>query len=224
MTTPPAANPIPLALRRCTLGPFQTNAYVLRPEGHEGCWIIDAPFDPEPLIAAVHALGGRPEALILTHAHVDHIAGIPAVRRAFPGLPVLIHRAEAAWLNDPLLNLSAHGGQEIAVGEADRLLDGHETLTLGPTRWRVLQTPGHSPGSISLFCAEANLAIVGDALFAGSVGRSDFPGSDPDVLADSIRRQLYTLPGITKVLPGHGPATTIGREAMSNPFVRAVNA
>lgn len=103
----------------------------------------------------------------------------------------------------------------------DRTLEGGEELTLAGTTWRVLHTPGHSPGGITLVHDASNTAIVGDTLFAGSVGRSDFPTSDPDALVRSIRDTLYALPDDTRVLPGHGPATTIGREKRSNPFVRA---
>ncbi len=210
-----------VTVRRCTLGPYQTNCYVVRPAGYAGCWVIDASFDPEPLIRLIGDEGGAPEALILTHAHVDHLAGVAEVRRAYPSLPIWAHRTEEAWLSDPVLNLSEFGGQAITAPAATRLLDGGETLALGPTTWSVLHTPGHSPGGITLYCPAAGVALVGDALFAGSIGRTDFPGSSLDQLTESIRSRLYTLPATTRVLPGHGPSTTIGREAQSNPFVRA---
>lgn len=139
---------------------------------------------------------------------------------AHPGLEVMIHEAEAGWLGAPVLNLSAAMGVGVTAPAANRLLRGGETLTLGSTAWRVVHTPGHSPGGIALIHDESRTAIVGDALFAGSVGRTDFPGSDPDVLARSIRERLYTLPDDTRVVSGHGPETTIGREKSSNPFVR----
>jgi hydroxyacylglutathione hydrolase len=210
-----------LEIRRFTLGPFQTNCYLVRPEGSPTGWVVDASFEPGTMIATIRAAGWTPEALILTHAHVDHIAGVGEVRRAFPNLPILIHEAERDWLTDPVLNLSGLSGMAVTAPSATRLLTGGDTLSLGATSWRVLHTPGHSPGSITLYNAESAVALVGDALFAGSVGRTDFPGSDPDELARSIRERLYTLPAETKVLPGHGPTTTIGREAASNPFVRA---
>jgi glyoxylase-like metal-dependent hydrolase (beta-lactamase superfamily II) len=102
----------------------------------------------------------------------------------------------------------------------DRLLRDGDVLRLGELDWRVLHTPGHSPGSITLHQPHLGVAIVGDALFAGSIGRTDFPGSDFDTLARSIRERLYTLPGSTRVLPGHGEPTTIARERAGNPFVR----
>jgi len=209
-----------------TLGPFATNCYVVRPpeppiKGDvRPCWIIDASFEPARMLKHIADAGLRPEALILTHAHVDHIAGVREVLAAHPGLPVMIHEAEKHWLADPVLNLSAAMGTSVTAPPPTRVLSGGEELTLGSTRWRILHTPGHSPGGIALVDEESRTAIVGDTLFAGSVGRTDFPGSDPEVLERSIRERLYTLAEDTRVLPGHGPETTIGREKASNPFVR----
>lgn len=203
------------------LGPYETNCYIVRPAGLQRCWIIDASFGGKALVQAAKRLGATPELLILTHAHLDHIAGVDEVRAAYPDLPILIHSAERHWLTDPQANLSALSGFPATCAPATRLLNEGEVLTLGPTSWRVLHTPGHSPGGIALYCAAAGILLAGDTLFAGSVGRSDFPGSDPNVLAASIREKLYTLPDDTLVYPGHGPSTTIGREKRSNPFVRA---
>ena len=208
------------------LGPFETNCYVVQvPAGESGerpCWIVDAGFDPDEMIRFIQSEGLKPVAAVLTHAHADHIAGLASVRRAFPGIPILIHEAEADWLGDPMLNLSAMGGIPITAPRADRLLADGERLYLGESEWEVRHTPGHSPGGIALIHEPSHQALVGDALFAGSVGRSDFPGSDPEVLARSIRSRLYTLPDRTRVFPGHGPPTTIGREKRSNPFVRGL--
>jgi glyoxylase-like metal-dependent hydrolase (beta-lactamase superfamily II) len=120
-----------------------------------------------------------------------------------------------------MLNLSAGYGVEVTAPTPDRLLRHGETLILCGRPWQVRHTPGHSPGGITLYHEPGGTAIVGDTLFAGSIGRHDFPGSDFATLAKSIREQLYTLPNETTVLPGHGPTTTIGREKLSNPFVRA---
>lgn len=208
-----------LRIQTVTLGPFETNCYIVT--CGTACWIIDASFEPGELIDRVRRDALQPEALILTHAHVDHIAGVDEVLRAFPGLKVFVHAAEREWLSNPTLNLSAAMGMPVTAHGPDGVLaDGNE-LTLGQSRWHVFHTPGHSPGGISLYNAADAIALVGDTLFAGSIGRHDFPGSDFDTLAHSIRSKLYTLPDDTKIYPGHGPGSTIGREKRTNPFVRA---
>ncbi|MEO1129666.1 MAG: MBL fold metallo-hydrolase [Planctomycetota bacterium] len=203
------------------LGPYATNCYIVRLPGASECWIIDAGFTPAPLVEAVQAHGLTPTRIILTHAHVDHIAGLSEVRATFPGVPVAIHAQEQEWLNDPVRNLSAAFGQPITSAPAEELLEGGETLDLNGVPFHVLHTPGHSPGGITLHQPDAAIAIVGDTLFAESVGRTDFPTSDPQQLVTSIRKSLYTLPDDTAVLPGHGPATTIGHEKRCNPFVQS---
>ncbi len=203
------------------LGPFQTNCYIVSAPGTDECWIIDASFDPQPMIDRVRARGLKPSRIILTHAHIDHIAGLDDIRRAFGRLPVAIHEQEAGFLADPELNLSGAYGMPFSTSGPDETLRGGETFSIGGETWRVLFTPGHSPGGITLWNESASEAIVGDTLFAGSIGRFDFPTSDEEALTKSIRESLYLLPDQTVVYPGHGPTTTIGREKRSNPYVRA---
>lgn len=215
-----------VAIHGFELGPWATNCYVVADNGSADaaggvpCWIVDASFEPEPLIDHVLHAGLRPEALIFTHAHIDHIAGAFEVRRAFPDVQVWIHETEEGWLNDPELNLSAAAGLPVTAPHATRRLKDGDELTLGSLTWRVLHVPGHSPGSAALWCESEGVVLGGDALFAGSIGRTDFPGCSFKDLERSIRTKLYTLPDATTVYPGHGPATTIGREKRSNPFVR----
>jgi glyoxylase-like metal-dependent hydrolase (beta-lactamase superfamily II) len=210
-----------LTIARFELGPFATNCYVVSAGNSGECWIIDASFEPEDLIEHIRVKELRPVALILTHTHVDHIAGVDAVRAAFPRVSVWVHRDEASWLGDPVRNLSLMYGEPVTLPPPDRVLVEGDVLALGSTSWRVLHTPGHSPGGLALVEDSAFVAIVGDALFSGSIGRTDIPGSSFDVLARSIRTKLYTLPDVTRVLAGHGPETTIGREKRGNSFVRA---
>lgn len=213
------------SIKGFTLGPFATNSYVVA--AGDRCWIIDPSFGPGPLVRHVQSSGLTPTGILLTHAHVDHIAGVADVRRAFSNAPIRIHELEAEWLGDPLLNLSGLSGMSITAPGPDGKLVPGERLWLGEgsdaIEFEVRFTPGHSPGSVSLVAERwpgGPIVIAGDALFAGSIGRTDFPGSDHETLLRSIRTQLYTLPEETTVYPGHGPATTIGREKRTNPFVR----
>lgn len=215
-------------IRWVSPGPYATNCYVVDVSQPEpACWVIDAGFEPEEIIGLVEAWQAEagadrlPDALILTHAHIDHMAGVAAFKARFPAVPVLIHEAEARWLNDPELNLSVFSGIPTTAPGPDRTLAHGQLLTLGDTSWRVVHVPGHSPGSIALACEQEPVAIVGDALFRGSVGRTDFPGCSMEQLANSIRAHLYTLDPETVALPGHGPSTVIGEEMATNPFVSA---
>jgi glyoxylase-like metal-dependent hydrolase (beta-lactamase superfamily II) len=211
-----------------TLGPFETNCYVVSMPGSRECWIVDASFEPRTLIDWVKAQGLQPRTLLLTHAHVDHIAGASEVVRAFriedgpvqQALPIALHEAEAAWLANPMLNLSAMMGMDVTAPGPDELLHDGDQLSLAGSRWNVLHTPGHSPGGVTFYHEESGQALVGDTLFQGSIGRTDFPGSDTQTLLKSIRKRLYALPDETVIYPGHGEPSTIGREKRTNPFVR----
>ncbi|MBC7834856.1 MAG: MBL fold metallo-hydrolase [Phycisphaerales bacterium] len=223
-------------LRRFTLGPYQTNCYIvevpnqlpgttgvsgLTGSARAPCWVVDASFGPEPMIRHIREAGLELKALVLTHCHVDHIAGVEAVLKAFPGAELVVHEAERGWLTDPELNLSAFTGFPVTTRPANRVVREEDVLELGGAKWRVLHVPGHSPGSMGLYSESEGVAISGDALFAGSIGRTDFPGCSFEQLERSIRNKLYALPDATRVLPGHGAETTIGREKRSNPFVKA---
>lgn len=201
------------------LGEWATNCYVVSTDtGH--CWFVDAGFSPESMIQYVKDQGLEPQQIVLTHAHVDHIAGLSEVRSHWPELPILIHTAEEKFLTEPLLNLSIALDQPVIAPAATGHLEHGQKLTLDGFSFEIRHTPGHSPGGVSLVQHDRGVVLVGDALFAGSIGRTDFPTSKPEVLFESIRSQLYTLPDETTVLSGHGPPTTIGTEKTNNPFVQ----
>lgn len=215
------------------LGDWQTNCHVVRvpgaapPHDPRACWIVDCGQRPRALIGHIRDAGLKPTAIILTHGHVDHIAGVDEALAAFGPLPILAHEAERDFNAEPMLNLSAFAAMDVRVSPPTRLLKDGDRLELAGSRWTVRHVPGHSPGSVALVHgAEAGetpvlppIAIVGDTLFAGSIGRVDFPTSDPEALKRSIRDVLLSLPDSTRVLPGHGPETTIGAERRTNPFV-----
>lgn len=206
-----------LRIQTFTLGQWQTNCYVL--SVGKSCWIVDAGFAPEPMLSAIDRQGLRVEKVVLTHAHLDHIAGLHAVRHRYPDVPILIHADEEDFLTDTRLNLSAAIIDPVVAPEATGLLHHGEQLELNGVLFEIRHTPGHSPGGITLVQPDHHLAIVGDTLFAGSIGRYDFPTSDGPRLMQSISEQLLTLPDDFRVLPGHGPETSIGRERATNPYL-----
>ncbi|MHC4415164.1 MAG: MBL fold metallo-hydrolase [Planctomycetota bacterium] len=201
------------------LGEFQTNCYVVTPPGRAECWIVDCGFEPDPMLDHISRRGLTPVALLLTHTHPDHIAGVDAALGRFGPLPLYVHEAEAGYCSDATLNLSALMGMPVTVTEPDHTLRGGGTLELDGLLWRVVHAPGHSPGGVLYVHDESKQAIVGDTLFAGSIGRMDFPSSDPAALRLTISEVLMGLPDDMTIYPGHGEVTTIGRERTTNPFV-----
>ena len=201
---------------------YAQNSRIVHADTRPGCWIVDPGLPPtgEDIVKYLADKHLTPEALILTHAHADHIAGVPRVLSTYPTLPVFLAEPEWSFLQDPAQNLSSMGGFDICVDAPDlRDLKPGQTLALGGLDWQILDTSGHSPGGRTLYCAQASAAIVGDALFAGSIGRVDFPHSNGPLLLANIRDNLLTLPGRTRVYSGHGPTTTIGVEQATNPFL-----
>jgi len=202
------------------LGPFETNAFVVRASTEATtCVVIDAGIDAEPLAEYLQRQGLTPEAILLTHGHADHIEGVPLLRKRFDHVETVIHKADAVLLTDPMANVSAMVGTPLTINPADVLLDSEAPVNYAGLTFHVLHTPGHTPGGVCYYCAAENAVFAGDTLFAGSIGRTDFPGGDMDQLLESIRTRLFTLPDETIVYTGHGPRTTVGREKRSNPFL-----
>lgn len=205
-------------LKQIPLGPLQANCYLLFNEKKE-CVIFDPGFDGERLIEYMKQEGFKPIAVLLTHAHFDHIGAVEEVRSHW-GIPVYIHELEKDWLMDPSLNGSARYPMEPISGRpADHLFTKEEKVEIGPFTLELLETPGHSPGSLSYYIKEMGSILSGDALFSGGIGRTDLPGGDHATLIESIHQKLFTLPDDTVVFPGHGLSTTIETEKTSNPYL-----
>ena len=181
-----------MELHQFILGDFQTNAFVLI-DGDE-CWLVDPGFEPDELIDFIRGRDLTPTRILLTHGHADHIAGVNALLAAWPGTPVCCPAADAEMLTDAWANLSATLGMPITCPPASELLSPGAVLQMNELSWQVLDTSGHTAGGVSFYCPQAGTAITGDALFAGGIGRTDFPGGDFDRLADNIRCNLYSLP------------------------------
>lgn len=201
-----------------TLGPLQTNAYLVTNPATGKAFVIDPGQQPEKLVKRIETIDI--EAIVLTHAHFDHMAGVDAIRK-LKKCPVYLHDAEADWLADPKLNGSANWPEiagNVTTDPAEYALDeGMELKLIGET-FKVYHTPGHSPGSVTLVHS-SGYAFAGDVLFKLSVGRTDLRGGSSRELYDSIHDKLFRLPGETVVLPGHGPRTTIAFEKEHNPYV-----
>lgn len=208
------------SVKSFSLGPLQTNCYLLTVSGEAGekGIIIDPGMNPKRLLEAISEI--NIEAIILTHAHFDHMAGVDEVRKA-TGAPVYIHDLEADWLTDAKKNGSLRWPdvtEPVTTAEAEYALAEGQVLKLIDHEFKVLHTPGHSPGSISLLCS--NQLFSGDVLFNRSIGRTDLPGGKEADLIYSIQQKLYKLADDTVVYCGHGPKTTIGIEKQQNPYVR----
>lgn len=204
-----------------TLWLAQTNSYVLAPERGGPALVVDAPPDPGPLVDLLAANDLTAVALLLTHGHVDHMGGSGELARD-TGARVYVHPADDFLTGSPedqlrILFGMVPPGEYDAPAERVDLFDG-ETLRLAELEVEVVQTPGHTPGHCCFRIASEGVLLSGDQLFAGSIGRTDLPGGSLEALAESMRKRVMTLPDDTRVLPGHGPETTIGQERLTNPF------
>jgi glyoxylase-like metal-dependent hydrolase (beta-lactamase superfamily II) len=204
--------------KKLTVGPVQENTYIIYNSRNEAI-VIDPGSEGQRIIQNIESLQVKPLAILLTHAHFDHIGGVDVVRDKYQ-LPLYVHKKEQDWLIDTKKNGSNHFGQAITAKPASHILtDNDNILKIGSFSFEVLKTPGHSPGSVSYYLKSAGAVFSGDALFAGSIGRTDLFGGNQDLLLSSIHEKLLQLPEETIVLSGHGPETTIGMEMDSNPFL-----
>jgi hydroxyacylglutathione hydrolase len=199
------------------LGPLETNCYLLYNDQTKQMLVVDPGMNAEEILADLQ--GWDVQAILLTHAHFDHIGGVELVRKE-SSCPVYLHSAELDWLSDPMKNGSGRwpelGGPIVCAPADHELTHGQSLSFLGET-FEVRHTPGHSPGSVSFVFG--HVVICGDALFYRGVGRTDLPGGNTRTLENSIHKQLFTLDDETLVLPGHGRPTLIADEKRYNPYV-----
>ena len=194
---------------------MQTNCYILQCDAT--AIIIDPGDEPERIVRFLNGMKVKPSQIIATHTHFDHVLGVDSLRTKL-SIPFLIHHDDLDMLESMQSRVRQFMGFEVPPPpKVDGYLKDGESLKLGDESIRVLHTPGHSPGSISL--SGDGYVLTGDALFSQSIGRTDLPGGDLDTLVRSIREQLFKLDDETIVYPGHGPETTIGDERLANPFV-----
>lgn len=204
-----------LEVRGYTVGPLQSNAYLLRRPGHPPV-AIDPGHPDDRLLEAIEDWGGELAAVLLTHAHLDHVAGVPALLDAHPA-PLYLHPDDRPLYDAAPDQAASFGIRLPDLPEPDRALEPGAGLDVAGLALDVRHTPGHSPGHV-IFRVE-DVCFVGDCVFAGSIGRTDLPGGDAETLLRSIREHILSLPPDTTLHPGHGPETTVRREAESNPFL-----
>lgn len=216
-----------LHTRIFSFNPLGTNCTVFWADGSRSCAVADPGMSSDEgekeLLSFFSREGLTPEAILLTHGHFDHVWGVERLLAHFP-VPVYMHPADKEIMADGAkafrgmqsVKMMRHSFPTVDVVD-------DEVITVSGVAWKVLHTPGHTPGGVCYWSQENNVLLSGDTLFAGSIGRTDLQGGDYDQLMASIREKLLNLPGITDVIPGHGQPTTIAREGMYNPFLEPFN-
>jgi len=200
-----------------TVGLLEVNCYILGDEETKEAVVIDPGGDEEEILEALKNAELNLKYIIDTHGHFDHVDANQPLKVA-TGAKIAIHEADALMLSQPSAEAMFFTGNRLRLSQADLLLKEDDLLSFGPYRLKVLHTPGHTPGGISLVLEGYPSVYVGDLLFAGSIGRTDFPGGSFDDLIQAVRTKIFPLGDQYSVYPGHGPVTTVGQERKYNPF------
>ena len=212
-----------MKLKKFEFNLFGENTYIIWSEEGGEAAVVDPGMvndeEMEQVSRFLEEKGLTLKYVLLTHAHIDHTFGVEALREKY-GVPVLAHKGDV-----PLAQMLGQQAKmfrlpiDMGAMEIDKFVDAQSMLNLGNERIEVIETPGHSPGGVCYYVPASGFVLTGDTLFAGSIGRTDLPGGSMYQLVDSIRRRLMLLPAATVVYAGHGPSTTIGREASENPYL-----
>ncbi len=203
---------------RVVVGPLEVNCYLVYDEETKEGIIIDPGGDPEVIKRKVESIGMKPVAIVNTHTHVDHIGANADMKEAYPEAELVVPEKDLPLFQspkNPMLVMMCRAKQS---PEPDRTVKEGDEILFGSERLRVVETPGHTIGSVCLYSEEAGLLFTGDTLFAGSIGRTDLPFSSERDLFESVPKKIFVLPEDVKVLPGHGPTSTVGSEKRFNPF------
>lgn len=221
-----------MIIETVTVTAFQQHTRILGCETTRRALCIDPGDDSEEIVQAIDRQGLELEVIALTHAHLDHVGGVTALKRLKPEARIMLHPADEfiyealpeqpAWIGIPRAQWSALGLAFEPPPKVDAYFADGETLRVGELEFRILHCPGHTPGHVVLFESKERKVFVGDVLFAGSVGRTDLPGGSTEQLMASINDKLLPLGDDVEVYSGHGPVTTIGEERMTNPFLTGV--
>ena len=197
-----------MKFKTVTVGLYEVNC-TLAIDGADA-WVVDPGADEEAIVKAAEAEGAKIAGVLLTHAHFDHIGAIPGIKARFPEAPVYVHPSDEVMFGHPF---NRPPPEYPSFPKPAGVVDARKFPLA-----EVIETPGHTPGGVCYYFKEDGVLLSGDTLFAGSVGRTDFPGGSMTTLVESLKK-LKALPDLTKVIPGHGPSTTIGEEKGSNPYL-----
>ncbi|MBM4081156.1 MAG: MBL fold metallo-hydrolase [Planctomycetes bacterium] len=213
-----------MRIEHLTVGPLETGCYVVSCDGAPDAMIIDPGAEADRIIAYLAKNRLVPKYLVNTHGHIDHIGANADLKARFPNMQICVHADDAACLVKPSKNLSFLQGVAYKSPPADVTLKEDDVLAVGQCELKVIHVPGHTPGGICLVSGPnakkgARVLFSGDSLFAGGIGRTDFPGGDEESLLSNLRSKVLSFDDNTAVYPGHGPPTTVGEERRSNPYL-----